>query len=149
MGMYSIINTLFTNLNVLKKEQVRHLIKLILLSLMDYSKSKVLNKQEASESNLFLEFTNLVNQHYKEIRLVSQYSELMSISSKKLNSLSKKYNGQTALYVIHDKIFLEAKRMLAFSGLSHKEIAYDLKFDSPSAFNKFIHNKSQYSPSEL
>lgn len=148
-GMYNIVETLFNNINVLKKEQIRHLIKLILLSLMDISKSKVLSKQEASESNLFLEFTSLVDKNYKDIRLVSKYSELMSISSKKLNALSKKYNGQTALYVIHDKIFLEAKRMLAFSGWSHKEIAYDLKFDSPSAFNKFIHSKSQCSPSEL
>jgi len=148
-GLFQMIEALFNDLNVLKKEQVRHMIKLVLLNLMDMSKSKVLSKQEASESNLYLEFTTLVDNHYKELRLVSEYSEKMGLPSKKLNVLAKRFNGQTALYVIHDRIFLEAKRLLSFSGMTHKEIAYELKFDSPSAFNKFIHSKSNCSPTEL
>ncbi|TAJ11671.1 helix-turn-helix domain-containing protein [Marinilabiliaceae bacterium JC017] len=147
--LFVMIENLFGDLNVIRKEQIRHLIKIILLKLMDMSKSRVLTKQEATESNAFVEFTNLVDRQFKEIRFVNEYSEQMGLPSKKLNALTKKYSGQTALQVIHDRIFLEAKRMLAFSGLSHKEIAYELKFDSPSAFNKFIHAKTQCSPSEL
>jgi len=143
------IQNLFKDLNIIRKEQIRHLIKLILLKLMDFSKFSVLTKQEASDANTFLEFSNLVDEQFKDVRFVSEYSVQLGLSSKKLNALSKKFRGQTALQVIHDRIFLEAKRLLAFSGMSHKEIAYELKFDSPSAFNKFIHAKTGYAPSEL
>jgi len=147
--LFAMVANLFKDLNILKKEQVRHMIKLIVLNLMDMSKSRILNKKEAADSNLFLEFTNMVDSQYKELRLVGEYSEALGLSTKKLNALAKKYRGETALQVIHDRIFLEAKRLLTFSGLTHKEIAYELNFDSPSAFNKFIHAKTQWSPSEL
>ncbi|MCT4615953.1 MAG: helix-turn-helix transcriptional regulator [Marinifilaceae bacterium] len=145
----NMIENMFDNLNLFKKEQIRHMIKLIILSLMDYTKSSILNKVEANDSNLFIEYIELVDKNYKEYRLVSDYTIELGLSSKKINALSKKYRGQTALQIIHDRILLEAKRMLSFSGLSHKDIAYSLNFDSPAAFNKFIHAKTNHSPTEL
>jgi AraC family transcriptional activator of pobA len=146
---FSTVENLFKDLNVLRKEQVRHIIKILLMGLIDISKTSILTKQETSESNLYLEFTTLVDNEFKNTKFVNDYSEMMGISAKKLNSLAQKYSGQSALHVIHNRILLEAKRMLAFSGLTHKEIAYELKFDSPSAFNKFIKSKTNDSPSEL
>lgn len=147
--LVGMIHDLFKDLNIIRKEQIRHIIKVILLKLMDISKFSILTKRESTEANEFLEFLNMVDNQYKDVRFVADYSTALDMSSKKLNVLSKKYRGQTALQVVHDRIFLEAKRLLAFSGLTHKEITYDLKFDSPSAFNKFIHSKSGYSPSDL
>ncbi len=147
--LFEMINKLFAEPNIMQKEQIRHLIKVVILKLMDISKNNDLNKKETSESNIFLEFTNLVDDNYREIRMVSEYSEKMGITTKKLNTLSKKYNGQTALQVIHERIYMETRRMLAFSDYTHKEIAYELNFDSPSAFNKFVHNKSGLTPTEL
>jgi AraC family transcriptional activator of pobA len=43
----------------------------------------------------------------------------------------------------------EAKRLLLFEKGSHKEIAYDLGFDSPTSFSAFIKTKTGLSPSEL
>lgn len=147
--LFDIANNLTDDLNIIKKEQIRHLIKLIILKLMDFSKKGELNQKEISESNLFIEFNTLIDDNFKEIRMVSEYAERLGITQKKLNQLSRQYGKQTALQLIHSRIFLEAKRLLAFSEMSHKEIAYELKFDSPSAFNKFIMNKAQRSPSEL
>ncbi|MGQ7871192.1 AraC family transcriptional regulator [Sunxiuqinia sp. sy24] len=147
--LFQLIQSAFNDLNVLGKEQIRHLIKVILLKLMDYSKTKELSQQETSESDLYYSFSNLVDLHFKEKRLVSEFADLLSTTPKKLNAISKKYGGITALQVIHERIFQEAKHLLAFSGLSHKEIAYQLKFDSPSALNKFIQKKAGCSPSDL
>jgi len=148
-NLFRMIQDLFKDLNIIRKEQIRHFIKLVLLKLMDYTKFSVLSKKESADASTFLEFSNLVDSQFKDVRFVSEYSEQLSLAPKKLNALSKKFRGQTALQVIHDRIFLEAKRLLAFSGMTHKEIAYELKFDSPSAFNKFIHSKTGDSPSEL
>ncbi|WP_430973436.1 AraC family transcriptional regulator [Sunxiuqinia rutila] len=147
--LFQLIQSLFNDLNVLGKEQIRHLIKVILLKLMDYSKTKELSQQETSESDLYYAFSNLVDLHFKEKRLVSEFADLLDVTPKKLNALSKTYGGITALQVIHERIFQEAKHLLAFSGLTHKEIAYQLKFDSPSALNKFIQKKAGCSPSDL
>ncbi|TKG89877.1 helix-turn-helix domain-containing protein [Puteibacter caeruleilacunae] len=148
-GVALMIKSLFADLNAMRKEQIRHLIKVMLLRLMDFSKSKDLDKKETSESNIYLEFTEKVDNDFKEIRLVSEYADQLGVSTKKLNALSKKYGGQTALQVIHERIYMEARRLLAFSGMTHKEIAYELKFDSPSAFNKFIQSKVGCTPTEL
>jgi AraC family transcriptional activator of pobA len=145
----NMITDLYTDLNIIKKEQIRHLIKLIILKLLDYTKTRELSQKETSETNLFMEFTNMVDEKYREVRLVSEYCELLDVTPKRLNALSKKYNGQTAIQVIHEKIYIEARRLLAFSEHTHKEIAYNLNFDSPSAFSKFIQKKSGYTPTQL
>lgn len=146
---FSMIGELFKEINVFRKEQIRHLIKIILMILIDISKQKELSSKEISESNTFLEFSNLVDNNFKKMRMVNDYSEKLGMSQKKLNALTQKHSGQTALQFIHERILLEAKRMLIFSGFNHKEIAYELNFDSPSAFNKFIKNKTNSTPSEL
>jgi len=53
------------------------------------------------------------------------------------------------LQVIHNRILLEAKRMLLFEEIAHKEIAFQLGFDSPASFSLFIKNKTGFTPSEL
>jgi AraC family transcriptional activator of pobA len=73
----------------------------------------------------------------------------MQITPKKLNEICKNKTGKTALNIIHERILTEIKRSLIFSGKTHKEIAYDLGFDSPSALNKFVYTKLQETPSEL
>ena len=41
------------------------------------------------------------------------------------------------------------KRLLLFGDLTHKNIAYDLGFDSPSSFSAFIKKKTGFTPSEI
>ncbi|MDC1385752.1 helix-turn-helix domain-containing protein [Crocinitomicaceae bacterium] len=43
---------------------------------------------------------------------------------------------------------LEAKRLLQ-TGMSAKEVAYDLNFDDPGHFSKFFKSKTGCSPSEF
>jgi AraC-like DNA-binding protein len=51
--------------------------------------------------------------------------------------------------VIHNRILLEAKRLMLFEEISHKEIAYKLGFDSPASFSSFIKSKTGLSPIAL
>ena len=75
------------------------------------------------------------------------YFEIMLIKKGGCNQLIdfKNYIGQ----VIHNRILLEAKRLLLFEEITHKEISYQLGFDSPPSFSAFIKSKTGYSPSEL
>ena len=46
------------------------------------------------------------------------------------------------------KVFLEAKNLLKFSGMSIQEIAYHLNFSTQSFFGKYFKHQTGLSPSE-
>ncbi|MBL0339955.1 MAG: AraC family transcriptional regulator [Bacteroidetes bacterium] len=95
------------------------------------------------------EFQQLLEAEYHENRVVTQYAQKLNTSEKKLALTIKKYLGISPLQAIHDRILLEAKRLLLFETTSHKEISFQLGFDSPASFSLFIKNKTGFSPSEL
>ena len=80
---------------------------------------------------------------------MTDYASQLGISSKKLNEICKRESGMTALEVIHERLMVEIKRMLLFSGERIKEIAFTLGFASVSSFNKFIYSKTCKTPTEL
>ncbi len=94
-------------------------------------------------------FANLVDLFFCERHTVKEYLQELSISESKLASLVKKHFGVTPLQLIHNRMLLEAKRLLVFQNESYKEIAYALGFKTPSHFSQFIKNKTGLNPSSL
>lgn len=125
-----------------------HLLQsIIALMLLKRSSAPALAIEE--DKKVLLDFYQVLDLRFSENLGVKDYASLLFISEKKLASITKKYAGLTPLQVIHDRIILEAKRMLLFEDSSHKEIAFHLGFDSPATFSAFIKNKTGHSPSEL
>lgn len=89
-------------------------------------------------NDLINRFKELVNQHFKTNRSVSHYAELMATTPGHLNDTVKKMTGKTAGSIIHERVLLEAKRLLYHSYLSIKEISIQLNFEDPSYFNRFF-----------
>ncbi len=97
----------------------------------------------------FHHFLQLIDQHFNIHQNVSFYTGKLKISEKKLATLTKKHQGMSPLQIIHQRILLEAKRLLLAGKLPHKQIAYDLGFDSPSSFSAFIKKKTGITASEI
>ncbi len=132
------------NSSSFKDEIVSDFLKIILLKLFGDTKSKV-----ESDGKL-LEFVTLLENKFKEWTEVSDYLSEMNTTSKKLNALTKKHLGKTALNIIHDRILLEAKRVMFMNkDMALKEIAYDLNFDSQASFSNFIKKKTGLYPTGL
>ncbi len=150
LNSIKIIKEIYQKPSLIKKEQARFLIKIFLLGLIEsvHGLHPILN-QETADKPVYVRFKKLLNEHYKEHRTVQYYAEELIITPKKLNSITKKHCGETAIQAIHKRILIEIKRQLMFSDLSHKEIAFDLGFNSPSAFNKFVKAKLKETPTEL
>ena len=145
-----IIKGIYEHPSLIKKEQARFQIKIFLLGLIEsvHGLHPILHK-ETVDKPIYVRFKKLLNEHYKQNRTVQYYAEELAITPKKLNSITKKHCGETAIQAIHNRILIEIKRQLMFSDLSHKEIAFDLGFNSPSALNKFVKAKLKETPTEL
>jgi AraC family transcriptional activator of pobA len=150
MHLLEMIQDIYINPSLIKKEQARFYIKIFLLGLIEsiHGLHPVLYN-ETTDKPLYVQFKKYLNQHYKEQRTVQYYADKLAITTKKLNSITKKHCGETAIHAIHNRILIEIKRQLLFSDLTHKEIAFDLGFNSPSALNKFVKSKLKETPTEL
>ncbi|MGE8552587.1 MAG: AraC family transcriptional regulator [Chryseobacterium jejuense] len=148
--LISIIQGIYQQPSLIKKEQARFQIKIFLLGLIEsvHGLHPILHK-ETADKPIYVRFKKLLNEHYKQYRTVQYYADELAITTKKLNSVTKKHCGETAIQAIHNRILIEIKRQLMFSDLSHKEIAFDLGFNSPSALNKFVKSKLKETPTAL
>ena len=98
---------------------------------------------------LVYSFNQLVENHYREIQQVGEYAELLNESPVVLNRLVKAITGKTPGELIVDRLILEAKRLLLYSELNNKEIAYKLNYDDPSYFARIFRKKTGLTPSEF
>lgn len=100
-----------------------------------------------SSQHFIKDFKALVEQDYKREHSTQYYAERLHISPDYLNRKIKSHIGKTAKEYIQSRIVTEAKRLICFSELSHKEIGYDLGFNEPSNFSHFFKNCTNLSPS--
>src|SRR5690606_233557 len=98
------------------------------------------------ENNIISNFRNLVEQHFRELHQVQDYSNLLNISPGHLNRSCKDESGLTASEIILQRVILEARRLLLFTEESSKSIAYHLHFEDPSYFSRFFKRHTGYSP---
>lgn len=128
------------------RESQQQLLQAILFALFSNVSEKL---DQTTLDKAFYQFLQLVDMHFREAQTVRFYLDQMNISEKKLAALAQKFRGITPLQIIHQRILLEAKRLLVEGILAHKEIAYDLGFDSPSSFSAFIKKKTGLTASEI
>jgi len=98
------------------------------------SKIQVTDRRQA----LLKQFQIKLDQHLQTTRSVADYAEMLSVTATHLSRSIKIVSGKTAIEIIHDRLLLEAKRQLVFTDIPISEIAYGLKFSSPSYFTRFF-----------
>ncbi|OAQ38954.1 hypothetical protein A5893_13025 [Pedobacter psychrophilus] len=97
----------------------------------------------------FLNFLHLIEDNFIKFKEVQEYAQMLSITTKQLNRICKKNTNQTALFIIHDRINLEAKRKLFYSENQIKDICYDLGFENTGHFNNFFKRMNEKTPLEF
>jgi AraC-like DNA-binding protein len=94
-------------------------------------------------------FQQLIDKHYKSIRLPKEYADLLYITANHLNALCQEMLGKSAGDVIRDRVILEAKRLLTNADLSITQIADELNFKDNSYFNRFFKKEVGMTPDEF
>ncbi len=105
-------------------------------------------KVHSQSQELWNRFNILIEREFKNQHSVSYFTKELGISRQKLNSVLKHMTGMTAANIIDNRLILQAKRLIIFSNLTIKEIAFDLGFDEHSYFTKVFKKITGYTPSE-
>lgn len=89
----------------------------------------------------------LIELHFRQQHLVRQYAELLAVTPDHLSRLCRATTGLGALDLLHERLTLEARRMLAYSSATVAEVSNELGFDDPAYFSRFFAKASGNSPS--
>lgn len=121
-------------------DYLRSLIHMLIITIERGSEekgSKILSPNRTSHKT-FLAFRQMIEQHYRDLHTVKDYSDRLGVSTKSLTNYVSECSPHSPLELINGRIILEAKRLLRYSNLMIKEIAYRLGFEDPSYFVKFF-----------
>lgn len=95
---------------------------------------------DTTGDNLIRAFKKSVDKNYKNEHSTTFYAHELYITPDHLNRTVKAKIGTTAKEYIQSRIIIEAKRLLYFTALTSKEIAYELGFKEPANFSAFLRN---------
>ena len=100
----------------------------------------------SADKLLLKQFQAKINERFHELREVGDYASLLHISAGHLGEVVKTQSGKPAIKHIHERVALEARRLLFHTNNSLKEIAFDLGFADASYFNRFFKRETGVTP---
>lgn len=150
-GLFSVLLAEAAQNDPVINDVVRAYIVIILAKIRRHLRQQAGDTGLATTPNrkpLTLRFRHALEEHFPRLLRVSDYVALLHTSQAQLNQDLRQHTGRTASDHIHDRMLLEAKRLLIHSDGTISEIAYQLGFRDPSYFCRFFRNRGGISPGE-
>lgn len=139
----------FSTRDTIQGDMLRMLLKRLIIKLTRLVKEQYAGPLPDNSLELIRHYRMLVEQNYRRQHQVSFYAELLNKSPKTLTNVFALHGQQSPLQIIHDRIGLEAKRLLLYTDKSAKEITYELGFEEMPHFSRFFKNLFGVPPSEF
>lgn len=103
---------------------------------------------QGARDALVRRYLALVEQHHREHRPLSFYAEALGVTPDHLSRSCRAGTKQSALQILHERLMLEARRLLAYSAMPVSEVAQQLGYDDAAYFSKFFSRSVGNTPSE-
>jgi AraC family 4-hydroxyphenylacetate 3-monooxygenase operon regulatory protein len=128
---------------------VEALVRLILVEIFRLSEESA-EERPGSRHELVLmrRFTELIEAHFAEHWDLAAYAGALHVTEARLTDLCNRLAGKSPKRLALERVALEARRFLAFSGLGVGEIAGALGFEDPAYFCRFFKRREGVTPSE-
>jgi AraC family transcriptional regulator, transcriptional activator of pobA len=133
--------------NVFSEQMINASLALVLLKLSKLSESPTQNQRIISDE--ILSFSKLILDNISENLQLKEYADRLNITTEKLNEICKEYYGESPKKIILDKKITESKRLLHYTNLSIKEVAYQLGFEDSSYFARIFKQRTGLSPTNF
>lgn len=149
--LFDLICLEYNSQQILKSQMILNYISIIYttLSRIYTSEVKYGRKNSVTYIEKYQQFEQLVEKHFLTEKSPSKYADLLHITPKHLNRITKSSINKTASELISDRIILEAKRKIVHSKINLSAIAYSLGYEDYAYFSRLFKQKEQISPSEF
>jgi AraC family transcriptional regulator, transcriptional activator of pobA len=142
-----VIEEEFSHKDEVQLEMLKTVLKRFIIKCTRLAKQQFADKLiDPQDLDTVRHFSALVEKHFKTLHKVNEYANLMNKSPKTLSNVFNQLGEKTPLKVIHERIVLEAKKLLLFTDKSSKEITFELGFSDPVQFSRLFKNETGYSP---
>lgn len=127
---------------------VRALLEILLLQFTRFYEENPQSELHGTfyKNEVVRNFDKLIDENFREVKTVQEYSERLSLTPKNLNKICKEVLGKSASELIHERVLLEAKRLLLYAGCSMQEIVNELHFNDTSYFVKYFKKYTGHTP---
>ena len=95
---------------------------------------------------LAYDFRKLLTHDFRSLKTPTGYAKSLNVSVNYLNEAIKKMTGFSVSFWITRQILLEAKRLLIYTIMDVKEVAYEIGYADPSYFSKWFKKHEGMSP---
>jgi AraC-like DNA-binding protein len=129
-----------------RREMVLHLTMAFYYALIYRSNILYAGGQPSKQGSLPERFIKLVGEHFREQREIRFYADRLCLTPKYLSRIVRESSGASAGEWIDRYVSLEAKALLRSSGMTVRQISYELNFPSQSFFGKYFKRVVGVSP---
>lgn len=127
------------------EEILSHLFQLLLLQI-DRFYTHHEPSHRPDKNQIAIEFQKLVEERFFEEHRLSHYAAALGITTDYLSEHIKERLGMAPSKLIHQRITVEAKRLLAFTDLTSGEISFSLGFNDNAYFSRFFKRETNQTP---
>ena len=146
-GLFRDIHSEFENHEKLAVEMIRHQLRLLMVHLSRLYAAA--SPAPFAAVGLVRRFRQAVETSFSASRSVGHYARNLGVTTSHLNESLRLETGLTAGDLIRERLVLEIKRLLLHSELTMAEIGYELGFEDPSYFSRFVRRELKTSPVEF
>lgn len=125
---------------------LRNCLDILLIRLSRYHQQNRIPRQTLMLISQIRRLESLIDKHFRELKLPRDYADRMNVTPKHLNDICKRALNKTISDLIHERLVLEAKRMLVYTDMTIKQVALNLEFNDRSYFIRFFKKRMGITP---
>jgi AraC family transcriptional regulator, transcriptional activator of pobA len=146
LGVSAYIFQEYTDKQEGHQEVIKAYLNIFFIELIRQHSTNLPNHISLYNQERLAELTDLLETHIAAYKQVSQYANMMHLSTYQLNVITKIVLGKTCSEFINEHIILESKRYLLATSDQVKEIAWHMGYEDVSYFIRFFKKQTGYSP---
>lgn len=121
----------------------------LLQSEREMRKQGLLEIKPSINLDYLIAFKDLLEKQFRKEKSVNKYASELNVTEKQLYKATTTLLEKTPKQIIDERIILEAKRLLVYSNMTVKEIAYELGYNEPTNFNKYFRKHTDNTPADF
>jgi AraC family transcriptional activator of pobA len=101
------------------------------------------------DASIVVRYREVIEREFRRQPSLTQLADPLGITPARLNAACRAVSGRSALTLMHDRIMIEAKRALLYTGMQAAEIAQSLGFNDPAYFSRFFSRRAKMAPGQF